>query len=465
MTGLLDFGHDAGRRKLGGVIDLDDFAGGGGDAIAHAGRGGDEVDAKFALEAFLHDLHVQQAEEAAAKAEAERDGIFRLVEKCGVVQLQFAQGVAQIFVVAGLHGKQAGENHGLDGFKSGQRGRGARGVGDGVAHARVGHALDVGDDEADVAGCEFVEHDRLGRERAEGLDFIDLLVGAQADFLAHGQASLHYAHQNDRSAVGIEPGIENQGLQRRIGRAARRRNAVDGGLQHLFDAEAALGADEQRVGGGNGQDVFNLRFHFVGLRGRQVDLVDHRNDGEIVFCGQERIGDGLRFDALAGVHDQQGAFAGREGAGDFVGKIDVAGRVDQVELIFLAVGGAVLQADALGLDGDAALALEVHGVEDLRVHLALAERAGKLEQAVGQRGLAVVDVRDNAKVAYEAWVHCLRRALRRVRTRCLERAASTARTGMFWLFRCEVLRDLRSGARSGHNSLPQGGSSGQRGES
>ena len=59
--------------------------------------------------------------------------------------------------------------------------RGARGVDDGVAHARVGHLLDVGDDEADVAGGEFIEHHGLGRERAERFDFVDLVVGAQAN--------------------------------------------------------------------------------------------------------------------------------------------------------------------------------------------------------------------------------------------------------------------------------------------
>ena len=97
---LFDLGHFAGRGKFRGAVHFDDFAGGGGDAVAHARRGGDQVDAEFALQALLRDLHVQQAQKSAAEAEAQRDGIFRLVEKRGVVQLQFAEGVAQIFVVA-----------------------------------------------------------------------------------------------------------------------------------------------------------------------------------------------------------------------------------------------------------------------------------------------------------------------------------------------------------------------------
>ena len=49
----------------------------------------------------------------------------------------------------------------------------------------------------------------------------------------------------------------------------------------------------------------------------------------------------------------------------------------------------------LGLDGDAALALEVHRVEVLRPHVAGVDRAGELEDPVGEGGLAVVDVGDD----------------------------------------------------------------------
>jgi hypothetical protein len=53
----------------------------------------------------------------------------------------------------------------------------------------------------------------------------------------------------------------------------------------------------------------------------------------------------------------------------------------------------------VGLDGDAALALEVHGVEELFLGFALLDGAGGFKEAVGKGGLAMVDVRDDAKVA------------------------------------------------------------------
>ena len=66
-------------------------------------------------------------------------------------------------------------------------------------------------------------------------------------------------------------------------------------------------------------------------------------------------------------------------------------------LIFTSLIG---DGDVLGKDGDAALALLVVGVEHALFHLlVLAEHAGRVQQAVDQRGLAVVDVRDDGDVA------------------------------------------------------------------
>ncbi len=402
---LFDSLNRGGRRKFRGVVDFHYFAIGGGDAVLHAGRGGDQVDIEFALQPLLRDFHVQQAEKSAAEAEAQRDGIFRLVEKRGVVQLQLAERVAQHFVIAGVHRKKAGEDHGLDGFEAGKRLGGAAGLDDRIAHARVGHTLDIGDDEAHIAGREFLEDDGLGREHAEIFDFVDFVARRKANFHVGSDAAFHHAHQHHRSAIGIEPGIENQRAQRRVGRAFRRRNAFHDGFEDIFHAQAAFGADQQRVVRRNREDVFDLLFRVIGLRGGQVDFIDHGNDGEIVARGEERIRDGLRFHSLARVDYQQRALARGKRAGDFVGKIDVAGRVDQIEAVLVAVVGAVMQADAFGLDGDAALALEVHGIEQLSGHFALGDGAGQLQQAVGQRGFTVVDVRDDAEIPDEKRIH------------------------------------------------------------
>ena len=111
------------------------------------------------------------------------------------------------------------------------------------------------------------------------------------------------------------------------------------------------------------------------------------------------VGQRLRLDALAGVDHQQRALAGGERAVDLVGEVDMAGRVDQVEDVVLAVARLVVEPHGLRLDGDAALALDVHRIEHLLDHLARLEPAGELDQPVGERRLAVVDMGDDREIA------------------------------------------------------------------
>ena len=54
----------------------------------------------------------------------------------------------------------------------------------------------------------------------------------------------------------------------------------------------------------------------------------------------------------------------------------------------------------MALDGDAALAFQIHVIEHLCLHVFTLDRLGKFEQTVGQRTLTVVDVCDDAEVSY-----------------------------------------------------------------
>jgi hypothetical protein len=187
----------------------------------------------------------------------------------------------------------------------------------------------------------------------------------------------------------------------------RTRTTAPHGFQHRFDAEAALRADQQRIARRNRQHIFDLLLHLIGLRRGEIDLVHDRNDRQVVLRREKRVRDGLRFDALARVHHQQRPFARRQGARNFIGKIHVARRIDEIELIHVAIARRIIQADGMGFDGDTALALEVHGVQNLLHHLALRERAGSFEQPVGQRRFPMIDVRDDGEIADEFRVHAV----------------------------------------------------------
>ena len=114
--------------------------------------------------------------------------------------------------------------------------------------------------------------------------------------------------------------------------------------------------------------------------------------------GQVEVADGLRLNALGGVHDEQGSFAGGDGAAHFVAEVHVARRIDQIQDVLLPVQG-VVHLDGLALDGDAPFTLQVHVVQVLGLHVTIGDGAGHVQEAIGQGALSVVDVGDDAEVA------------------------------------------------------------------
>ena len=144
------------------------------DLVDHAGRGGDQVDVVFAFQPVADDLKVQQAEEAAAEAEAERGGGFHFVRKAGVVEGELVDGVAQVFEFGGVDGEEAAEHHRLRRFEARQGCLGALLLGrDGVADAGVADLFDRGGEEADFAGAEAVDILHLRAEHAEAVDVVE----------------------------------------------------------------------------------------------------------------------------------------------------------------------------------------------------------------------------------------------------------------------------------------------------
>ena len=116
--------------------------------------------------------------------------------------------------------------------------------------------------------------------------------------------------------------------------------------------------------------------------------------GQVVTHGQDGVGHGLSLDSLRRIDQQDRPLAGRQAARNLIMKVHVAGSVDQVQFIHLAVE-RVIDRHGPGLDGDPTLALEIHVIEQLLAKLALRDRTGLQQQLVGQRALAVVDVGDD----------------------------------------------------------------------
>src|SRR5579872_3734633 len=79
-------------RELGRIIDRHDLAIELCNPIPHTRSRRDQVDLELALQPFLHDLQMQQAQEPAPESESQRHRILRLEVECSVIQPQLLQG-------------------------------------------------------------------------------------------------------------------------------------------------------------------------------------------------------------------------------------------------------------------------------------------------------------------------------------------------------------------------------------
>ena len=128
-----------------------------------------------------------------------------------------------------------------------------------------------------------------------------------------------------------------------------------------------------------------------------VNLVD---DDDGLGAGFERLAQHearLRLRAFGGVHHEQHAVNHVHDALDLAAEIGVAGSVHDVDVVIL-----VFERGVLGADGDALFLFQVHRVHEAFLGglvLVGAEGAGLFEQAIHERGLAVINVRDDRDVA------------------------------------------------------------------
>src|SRR5215469_14944459 len=190
-----------------------------------------------------------------------------------------------------------------------------------------------------------------------------------------------------------------------LGMAFGRGNPLDDRFECLGNALARLGADQQGAGGVQANSSFNHLLGTWDIGALQINFVYDRHALQPVVNGEIRVGQGLRLYSLRGIHHQQCAFAGSQRPRYFVRKVHVPWSVDEIELVALAVLCLVDHADSMGLDCDSAFAFEVHRVKHLGLHLPRRQSPGKLQQAVGQRGLAVVNVRDDGEIADKSAIH------------------------------------------------------------
>ena len=302
--------------------------------------------------------------------------------------------------------------------------------GDGLHLHRV---LGVGDDVADVCGLNADHgHDVAGvslgnlglAQVLEGVDLADggvvlVTVGLHDQhllLLVQG-AAVQTADADTTLIAAVVDGADLQG-HRTLGVNIGARDLVDDGVEqrdHIHVAviglQAGVTVDRGSVHHGEvkllvgstqlDHQVEHLVHSPLGIGVGAVDLVhdDHNAQAALKSMGKHETR--LRLGSLISVHDKEGAVGHVQHALDLAAEVGMAGGVDDVDLDVLVVNG-----DVLGQDGDTALALLIVGVQNALLHfLVLTEHVGRPQQAVDQRGLTMVDVRDDGNVAKAFLLH------------------------------------------------------------
>ena len=256
---------------------------------------------------------MQQPEEAAAKAEAQRRAALHLEAERGIVEPQLGDAFAQFLEVRRVNGKQPAEYHRLDFLEPRQRRhRTLLDRGDGVTHACLRHFLDLRSDEPDLAGPQFGQLLDLGAETADPVDQVLGPTGHELDRQTLPDHPVDYADKDHDAKVGIVPAVDQHRLQGRRGIAGGRRDAGNNRFEHFLDADPALGAGQHRVARVEADDFLDLRLDPLRLGCGKVDLVDDRHDLVVVLDRLVDVGQRLRLDALRCIDHQQRAFAGGE---------------------------------------------------------------------------------------------------------------------------------------------------------
>ena len=270
---------------------------------------------------------------------------------------------------------------------------------DGIPDLNLTARLDTRDDIADVPRRDLLAWLHV---EAQYADFISVILLARSDELhvvSLTDLTIHHLEVSDDTAEGVEDRVKDQALQRSFGIALRSRDTLDDRTEDVIDPQARLTAGPDDLLTLAAKELDDLILDLFGHSAWQVDLIDDRYDLEVMLESHIEIGNRLCLNTLSCVDDKQCAFAGSDGAGDFVGEVHVSWGINQIEYVVLAIE-LVVHLDGVALNGDPALALEIHIIEYLLLKILPRDGLCRLQQAVSQGTLPMVNMGYNAKVTY-----------------------------------------------------------------
>ena len=141
--------------------------------------------------------------------------------------------------------------------------------------------------------------------------------------------------------------VKNQRRKRCGTVTAGGRDSLHHRLQNILNTQTRFGRNQQRIISRQADNLLNLLFYGLRVSVGQVNLVDNRDNFQIIFQRQIHIGQRLRLNALGGIHHQQSTLAGSQRTADLIVEVNMAGGINQIKGIGFTVFGLIIYTHGL----------------------------------------------------------------------------------------------------------------------
>ena len=297
--GLLDVVDLGGIRETGGIVYLHHVPLSGVDHIGDVGDRGDDGHIVLTVEPLLDDLHMEQPEETAPEAKAEGSGALGGEGQGGVIEPQLIERGTEVLVVLRRNGIDTSEDHRLYFLKALDRSCGRTlHRGDGVAHLDLPRVLDPRDDVAHVSTLHLLLRHHIQLQSTHLIGIV-LGIGLHEFYPLTGvDRSIHHLIVGNDPSVGIEHGVKDESLQRSIRITHRCGDLLHDGIKYLLYTHSGATTGEQDILPVTAQEIYHLIPGEVDIGTIEVNLIEHRDDRQVVLDRHIEIGDRLRLHPL-----------------------------------------------------------------------------------------------------------------------------------------------------------------------
>ena len=294
--------------------------------VGDLGTGDDDIHFKLPPKSLFDDIEMEESEESASESISERRRGFVLDLKGRVVELEFFDTVLQLIVLIIIDRVDSSEDEWSDTLESPDGIRIAAVVSreERISDSSLRNRFESGDDVSDLpfpdrfAGIVFrcEESDLIHFDLRPRVEEFELITALDA---SGEQLQIH-----DDSLIGIVLGIEDQCLddaiildnrrildkRRLLIKLLRERDFLDKHIQQIPYPFSGFRTHSQYILFRTAEEGDDLVPHPLDIGRWEVDLIQDRNDLEIVLYRKIDVGECLRLDSLCRIDDQERSLHG-----------------------------------------------------------------------------------------------------------------------------------------------------------